>query len=187
MKLFITFLLLCISSLSFSQNNPLSEMAFKRMAKENTQRNKDSVYFANYELDSTKLTNAILVELNKERKLNHLKLATCSKDSSQCTYVMAWSRHLAEIRKVGHGGTRLYNAEVVTSGSLTKSQAGVDSQYAIIANNAIQAFMNSPEHRRLIMTPEYTKVVIGFACHPGQYSGLSTIIVIGLINGSNKQ
>jgi uncharacterized protein YkwD len=189
-KLSILAILLTISIKSLSQDQGLTEMALKRfdkeMAKRDAQYKKDSVYFANYELDSVKLTNAILSELNKERKAKHLKTVTCSSDSSQCAYVMNWSKHLSETGKIGHGGTNLYNAEVAFGGFLHKSEAGVDSQYALIAHDAIQKFMDSPEHKRLIMTPDYNKVVIGFGHCPGLYSTLSVVIVIGLIDGSQK-
>ena len=178
-KITLSFLLCFITVLSFSQADGLTEMALKRMAKENTQRNKDSAYFANYEFDSTKLTNAILIELNKVRRSNNSKLVTCSKDTVQCNYVMKWSNHLAEVNKIGHGGARLYKAEVSYGGSLLKSQAGVDSQYAIVAHDAIQAFIDSPEHKRIILDPTYVKIVIGFACYPGKYSSLLTVVVIG--------
>ena len=179
MKVFVLFLLLSISSLISAQDNGLTEMALTRVAKENTQRNKDSIYFANYEFDSTKLTNAILAELNRVRKLNNSKSITCSKDTAQCNYIMNWSNYLAKVKKVGHGGTRLYKAEVATGGCLLRSQAGDDSQYLVIAHDAIQAFIDSPEHNRIILDSAYTKVVIGFACYIGQYSALRTVIVIG--------
>ena len=178
MKLLVLIFILVATS-SFSQAGGLSEMAMKRWMKENTQRNKDSAYFATHEFDSVKLTNAILDELNRVRKLNNSKGVTCAKDIIQCTYVMKWSKHLADTKSVGHGGARLYKAEVAHGGSLIRPEAESDSQYLIIARNTIQAFIDSPEHKRIILDSSYTQVVIGFAFYIGKYCGLNTVIVIG--------
>ena len=171
------FALLSFSCLS--QDRGLSDMAFKRMAKENTQINSDSAYFANYELDSAKLTQAILSELNRVRKLNSVKAATSIKDAAPCKYIMDWSNYLASVDKIGHGGTRLYCAEVATGGSINKSQSFGDQSYALIAKQAIQSFIDSPEHKRIILSQSYNSTVIGYSYYPGKYTGLNTVVVIG--------
>ena len=181
MKKILAFIFTLVATLSFSQAGGLSEMAMKRCIKENTHRNTDSAYFATHEFDSVKLTNAILAELNRVRKLNNSKTVTCTKDIIQRTYVMKWSKHLADTKSVGHGGARLYKAEVAYGGYLLKSQAESESQYLIIAKDTVQAFIDSPEHKRIILNSSYTQVVIGFAFYIGQYSALDTVIVIGFM------
>jgi hypothetical protein len=96
-------------------------------------------------------------------------------------FVMNWSKHLADVKKVGHGGTRLYKAEVAHGGYLLRSEAESDSQYLILARNTIQAFIDSPEHKQIILYKSYNQVVIGFAFYIGKYSALDTVIVIGFI------
>lgn len=181
MKKILAFIFTLVATLSFSQAGGLSEMAMKRCIKENTHRNTDSAYFATHEFDSVKLTNAILAELNRVRKLNNSKTVTCTQDIAQRSYIMKWSKHLADIRSVGHGGTELYKAEVAHGGYILKSQTESDSQYLIIAQDAIQSFIDSPEHKRIILNSSYTQVVIGFAFYIGQYSALGTIIVMGFM------
>lgn len=178
MKLLVLIFILVATS-SFSQAGGLSEMAMKRWMKENTQRNKDSAYFATHEFDSVKLTNAILDELNRVRRLNNSKNVVCMTDTTPCNYVMKWSKHLADTKSVGHGGARLYKAEVAHGGSLIRPEAESVEQYSIIARNTIQAFIDSPEHKRIILDSSYTQVVIGFAFYIGKYCGLNTVIVIG--------
>jgi len=162
-----------------SQGGGLSEMAFKRIAKENTQTNSDSVYFANYELDSAKLTHAILNELNRVRELNNVKSVASITDTAPCKYIMNWSKYLASIDKIGHGGTDLYSAEVATGGSINKSQSFGNQPYELIAKQTVQSFIDSPEHKRIILSKSYTVVVIGFSYYPGKYTGLNTVVVIG--------
>jgi uncharacterized protein YkwD len=171
------FALLSFSCLS--QDRGLSDMAFNRMAKENTQTNSDSAYFANYELDSAKLTQAILSELNRVRKLNSVKIAVSIKDTAPCKYIMDWSNYLASVNKIGHGGTRLYCAEVATGGSINKSQSFGNQPYELIAKQTVQSFIDSPEHKRIILSKSYTSAVIGFSYYPGKYTGLNTVVVIG--------
>jgi hypothetical protein len=173
----VFFALLSFSCLS--QDRGLSDMAFKRMAKENTQTNPDSTYFANLKLDSVKLTHAILNELNRVRKLNSVKTATSIKDAASGKYIMDWCKYLASVDKIGHGGTDLYSAEVAAGGFITKPQSIGDQAYELIAKQTIQIFMDSPEHKRIIISQYYTSAVIGFAYYPGKYSSLKTVVVIG--------
>lgn len=177
----LTFILILFATSSFSQNTGLSAMAMNRWMKENAKGNIDSAYFATHEFDSIKLTNAILTELNRVRKSNNSKIVTCAKDIIQRTYVMKWSKHLADAKSVGHGGARLYKAEVAHGGAIIRSEAESESQYLIIAQNTIQAFIDSPEHKAIILDSSYVQVVIGFAFYIGKYYGLNTVIVIGFI------
>ena len=148
MKL-LTFIIILFATSSFSQNTGLSAMAMNRWMKENAKGNIDSAYFATHEFDSIQLTNTILTELNRVRKSNNSKIVTCTKDIIQRIYVMKWSKHLADAKSVGHGGARLYKAEVAYGGYLLKSQAESEDQYSIIAKDTIQAFIDSPAHKSI--------------------------------------
>jgi len=175
----LVLIFILVATSGFSQAGGLSEMAMKRCMKENAKGNRDSVYFANHEFDSVKLTNAILAELNRVRRLNNSKNVVCMTDTTPCNYVMRWSKHLADTKSVGHGGAQLYKAEVAHGGCILRSEAESVEQYSIIARDTIQAFIDSPEHKRIILDSSYNQVVIGFAFYIGKYSALNTVIVIG--------
>ena len=63
---------------------------------------------------------------------------------------MKWSYHLAVSNSVGHGGARLYKAEVAFGVYPHRSLAGVDTQYLIIAHDTIQVFIGSPGYKRIV-------------------------------------
>ena len=178
MKRFIIFLLLSISTLSFSQDDT-PEGLVRGHAKLFAAVTKDSAYFSTYKLDSTKLTNAILAELNRVRKLNGKASVIYMKDQVARKYVMKWAKRCAEIHGVGHEDGREYSAEVATTTSIYRDKSINDLQYAEIAKQSIQNFMGSPRHNAIILSSKYTSAVIGFGSWNGTISNFGTIIVIG--------
>lgn len=178
MKRFIIFLLLSISTLSFSQDDT-PEGLVRGRAKLFAAVTKDSAYFSTYKLDSTKLTNAILAELNRVRKLNSTSPAVYMKNPVARKSIMEWAKHCADIHGVGHGGSREYSAEVVTTTSIYRDKSINDLQYAEIAKQSIQHFIDSPKHKAIMLNPKYTSTVIGFGSWNGTISNFGTIIVIG--------
>ena len=89
------------------------------------------------------------------------------------------TKHCADIHGVGHGGSREYSAEVVTTTSIYRDKSINDLQYAEIAKQSIQHFIDSPKHKAIMLNPKYTSTVIGFGSWNGTISNFGTIIVIG--------
>lgn len=123
---------------------------------------------------TTGVRAALLAELNRVRANAHL--GALRLDGLMGDAAGAYSRHMARVGRIGHGA---WSARVAHSASSPSHDGevigwlGPDSARAE-ATSIVQAWLNSPVHRAVLLDGGFRRVGIGRAV--GMFTGSSTAI-----------
>jgi uncharacterized protein YkwD len=137
---------------------------------------KDSVWWMNYKMDTTKFRMAIMDEINKERKTAGKKPVTYG-TVAQTNDNQEYVNYQSEKHIVGHD-SRLWaedvRGEVSALNSITVKYFIVDGEeiYAKVAKLLVDQWMKSPGHKSALLRDNWGTISVGICF---RYGGPRTI------------
>lgn len=156
-----------VSLVSFSQSNSKQQIL-------GIDRDKfffdDSVFLSQHKIDEQKLKISILKEINAQRKLNHLQPLTLH-TAAENKKAANWCDTLVKRKMISHDNEYMKNtntnrvqSEIVVGHYIICINFEQPTDiYTVIAKQAVDAWMASPGHRVLMLSPTISIAAVGSA------------------------
>jgi uncharacterized protein YkwD len=172
MKKLLLVITLFVSVFSLGQNDSIWVSKYPPLEEFQKETfNKDSVWWANYKMDTTKFRMAIMNEINKERKKVGKKPVTYG-TVAQTNANQLYVNYQSEKHIVGHD-SRLWaedvRGEVSAGNSITVRYFIVDGEkiYEEVAKLLVGQWMKSPGHRSALLRDNWETISVGICFRYG--------------------
>jgi uncharacterized protein YkwD len=188
MKKFLLVIALFVCVFSFGQSDSAWVAKFPpvpKCLKESLE--KDSVWWMNYKMDTTKFRLAIMNEINKERKKLGKKPVTYG-TVKQTNSVQSYTNYESENHFVGHNSD-LWDEDVhgeVSAGNFTNVRDFIvegDSIYQYIAQMLVKQWINSPGHHRTIIRDDWKNISVGICFRYVNTKTRNSMLIVSSVRG----
>jgi uncharacterized protein YkwD len=130
----------------------------------------DSVFLSQHKIDEQKLKISILKEINAQRKLHHVQPLTLH-NAAENKKAAIWCDTLVKRKIISHDNEYMKNtntnrvtSEIVVGHYIIRINFEQPTDiYTVIAKQAVDNWMGSPQHRVLMLDPSISIAAIGSA------------------------